>query len=133
MIECSQIEPGGQQARKGGVMVQCIDFFFKLSNAIATKSLSCNKQRKQVCLDSRDLSNTQDLMEGGYKICSRDAPIPEKRQIVPDTDTNTDTHIFLVGRCWYWPIAVILNLRLGLVKQGSKTCKAGFRFPHTYL
>ena len=56
MTACSQIEPGGRQARegRGGVMVQCIDLFFsKLSNAIATKYLSCNMQRKQVCLDSR--------------------------------------------------------------------------------
>ena len=38
----------------GGVMVQCIVFFFsKLSNAIATNYLSCNMQRKRVCLDSR--------------------------------------------------------------------------------
>ena len=44
MTVCSQIEPCGRQAREveGGEMVQCIDFLFsKLSNAIATKYLSC--------------------------------------------------------------------------------------------
>ena len=40
-----------RQAREGRVMVWSIDFFFsKLSNAIATKNLSCNMQRKLVCL-----------------------------------------------------------------------------------
>ena len=58
VVRLSQAD--GRQGRVGGrVMVQCIDFFFsKLSNAIATKSLSCNMQRKQVCLDGQQTSVT---------------------------------------------------------------------------
>ena len=66
MTRCSQNKAGGRQAMdfSCGVMVQCIDFFFsKLSNPIAIKYLSCNMQRKRVCLDSRDQSHSK--LDGG--------------------------------------------------------------------